>query len=144
MNTDKQSFSGAAGEYLVLGELLRKNYEAYLASGKTQKDWDIVLLNESGENIRIQVKSIDWPNKTAINGHFESGFDFLVIVLHNREEFPRYLIIPQTNLEELISAVNPNRDDKGRTLTVGKKFETHKKKLSQYENNWKVFENLQT
>ena len=145
MNTKKQSYSGPAGEHLVLGELLRRGYEAYLAHGETQKGWDIVSLRESGKNIRIQVKSIDWPNELAVNGNFESGFDALVVVLQNRENYPRYLVIPQEELESLISVSNPERKGNQRTLTVGKNFESHKEKnLSRYENNWKYFEGNET
>ena len=145
MNIKKQSFSGAAGEHLVLGELLRQGYEAYLAHGKTQKGWDIVSLNESGKNIRIQVKSIDWPNELAVNGKFESGFDVLVVVLHNREGYPRYLIIPQNELESIISELNLERKGIQRTLTVGKNFEKHaEKNLAKYENNWQYIASNKT
>lgn len=137
----KQSFSGSSGEHLVLGELLRRNHEAYLAHGETQKGWDIVLLVESEKPIRIQVKAIDWPHKLAVNGSFESGFDILVVVLLNRFENPRYLIIPQTQLEPIISAHNPGRKSKQRTLTVSKNFESDTiKNLSMFEDNWKIFE----
>jgi len=145
MNTKKQSFSGPAGEHLVLGELLRRGYEAYLAHGETQKGWDLVSLRESGKNIRVQVKSIDWPHEFAVNGNFESGFDVLVVVLHNRENYPRYLIIPQQDLEPMISELNPDRKGNQRTLTIGKNFTEHKEKnLSTYENNWVYFDKKET
>ena len=143
MHANRKSLSGPAGEHLVLGELLRRGHEAYLAQGETQKGWDIVLLKETGKNIRIQVKSIDWPNEAAINGKFESGFDLLVAVLHDRANTVRYLIIPQPELEPLISAPNRNRDGGQRTLTVGKNFVSHSEKnLSQYEGAWDLFENV--
>lgn len=58
---NNSSVSAAVGEYLVLGELLKRNIEAYLAHGEIQKGWDIVIVtNESTK--RVQVKTIDWPN----------------------------------------------------------------------------------
>ena len=38
-----RSTHGACGEHLVLGELLRKGIEAYLAQGRMQKGWDILV-----------------------------------------------------------------------------------------------------
>jgi len=145
MSLTKQSLSGAAGEHLVLGELLRKKHEAYLAHGKTQEGWDIVVLRENGNNVRVQVKSIDWPNELAVNGKFEDGFDVLVVVLLNCDNLPRFLIIPQNQLEPLISAVNSARDGNQRTLTVGKNFATHTtKNLIQYENMWQYITGNET
>ena len=136
----KQSFSGSAGEHLVLGELLRRNHEAYLAHGETQKGWDIVLLSKSEKPVRIQVKAIDWPNKTAVNGKFESGFDVLVVVLLNLSGKPRYLIMPQPELESIISPFNSKRKNTQRTLTVNKSFEyDNEKNLVQYEDKWALF-----
>ena len=138
----KQSFSGSAGEHLVLGELLRRNHEAYLAHGDTQKGWDIVLLNknEKEKPIRVQVKAIDWPDKLAVNGNFGNGFDVLIVVLLNTSEQPRYLIIPQDQLEAIISPVNLGRKNKQRTLTVSKNYRSdNNKKLSKYEDDWGLF-----
>ncbi|WP_220493694.1 hypothetical protein, partial [Klebsiella pneumoniae] len=65
MNSNR-SISAAIGEHLVLGELLKRNIEAYLAHGETQKGWDLVIVtNESTK--RVQVKTIDWPKQQAVN-----------------------------------------------------------------------------
>ncbi|MGZ2747196.1 hypothetical protein [Burkholderia stagnalis] len=82
MNNNR-SVSAAIGEHLVLGELLKRNIEAYLAHGETQKGWDVVIVtNESTR--RVQVKTIDWPNQMAVNGKFSDGFDYLIVVLLDR------------------------------------------------------------
>lgn len=142
MSKRKQVYSGPAGEYLVLGELLRRGHESYLAHGETQKGWDIVMLPNGNEPIRIQVKAIDWPNELAVNGSFGSGFDILVVVLLNKDGKPKYLIFPQADLEAIISPHNPERKNNKRTLTISKNYETDTvKRLSQYEDNWGVFGN---
>jgi hypothetical protein len=142
MTKRKQVYSGPAGGYLVLGELLRRGHESYLAHGETQKGWDIVMLPNGAEPIRIQVKAIDWPNELAVNGSFDSGFDILVVVLLNKNGKPKYLLFPQADLDTIISPHNPKRQNKKRTLTVSKNYEADTvKNLSRYEDNWAIFEN---
>jgi hypothetical protein len=56
MTIRKQAFSGRAGEHLVLGETLKRGVEGYLAHGKKQPGWDIVVVNRGGTPLRVQVK----------------------------------------------------------------------------------------
>lgn len=136
----------ASGEYLVLGEMLRRGYECYLAQGPTQKSWDIVILNEHGANIRIQVKTIDWPEKNAINGKFDDGFDILIAVLLQRDRaHAKFVIASRDEIEPYLSAVSTDlsteRGKNGgreRTLNLGKNFENQagKKNLNVDEAAW--------
>ncbi len=98
----ENSSSCASGEYLVLGEMLRRGYECYLANGPTQNGWDIVVLNEYGANIRIQVKTIDWPEKNAINGKLDDGFDILIAVLLQRSMSHAKYVLPRETKLNLI------------------------------------------
>lgn len=133
----KQAFSGGAGEHLVLGEILKRGAEAYLAHGKTQPGWDIAVVNPGGTPVRVQVKAINWPTDCAVNGSFEEGFDVLVVVLLNDERQSRFLVIPHAVLEPHLSRPNEKRKGGKRTLTVGKNFESHKDKdLKKYEGKW--------
>lgn len=137
MSIEKSS-SCASGEYLVLGEMLRRGYECYLANGPTQNGWDIVVLNEHGANIRIQVKTIDWPEKNAINGKLDDGFDILIAVFLQRSmPHAKYVIASRSEIEPHLSAVSTDestaRGKKGgkeRTLNLGKNFETQEGKKS--------------
>lgn len=150
--TINKSISCACGEYLVLGEMLRRGYECYLANGPTQKGWDIVVLNEKGANITIQVKTIDWPEKNAINGKLDSGFDILVAVLLQRQkEHAKFVIASCQEIEPYLSAVSNDcstkRGSKGgkeRTLNLGKSFETQegKKNLKVDKDAWDHLETL--
>ncbi len=136
MSNKKQSFSGPAGEHFVLAELLKQGKEAYLAHGETQKGWDIVRLRSRKAPIRIQVKTIDWPTEITVNGKFQSGFDILVVVLLNKPNSPRYLIIPRSKLIPFLSKLNPKRGAV-QSLTIGKSFEDHATKdLKQFEDKW--------
>lgn len=133
---NNRSVSAAIGEYLVLGELLKRDAEAYLAHGETQKGWDLVLVHKNGPK-RVQVKTIDWPNQLAVNGNLTDGFDFLVVVLLDRENpRSRFFVFQDKDLEPLISAHNERRAGGKRTLTMSKKSMTSH--LAKYEDNWRV------
>lgn len=138
-----KSFSAGAGEHLVLGELLKRGTEAYLAHGKTQPGWDIAAINIHGKILRIQVKAINWPLDCAVNGKFHAHFDILIIVLLNGNDQTRFLVIPQSNLDQYLSAPNPDKRGLTRTLTIGKNFKNHtSKSLINYENDWSAINNL--
>lgn len=133
---NNRSISAAIGEYLVLGELLKRNVEAYLAHGETQKGWDLVLIHKN-ESKRVQVKTIDWPNQRAVNGNLTVGFDFLVVVLLDRSNpRSRFFVFQGQDIEPLISAYNEKRAGGKRTLTMSKRsMFSH---LAKHEDNWDV------
>ena len=131
-----RSVSAAIGEYLVLGELLKRDVESYLAHGETQKGWDVVIVtNESTR--RVQVKTIDWPTQTAVNGNFTGGFDYLVVVLLDRTNpRSRFFVFRHQDLDALLSAPNGARADGKRTLTMSQK--SMDSQLRQHEDNWSL------
>ena len=137
MNNNR-SVSAAIGEYLVLGELLKRNVEAYLAHGETQKGWDVVIVtNESTK--RVQVKTIDWPNQLAVNGNFTGGFDYLVVVLLDRlNPRSRFFVFKLEELDVLLSAPNKLRAGGKRTLTMSRKSMDSRVKL--HEDCWQVLQ----
>lgn len=141
--SDAGSYSAAAGEHLVLGQLLRLRVSAYLAQGPTQKGWDIIF--KLGSDLKtIQVKTIGWPQEKAVNGNFLSGFDFLVVVLLDRDKtHPRYLVFAAADVEQHLSKENPERKVKGkRTLTVSSHKLGTDGSLSAYENNWEILQKM--
>ena len=133
---NNRSVSAAIGEYLVLGELLKRNVEAYLAHGETQKGWDVVIVKNNGAK-RVQIKTIDWPNQYAVNGTLTEGFDFLVVVLLDRKNpRSRFFVFDSQALGLLICAPNKKRAGGKRTLTMSKKsISGH---LAGHEDNWKI------
>ncbi|WBY01295.1 hypothetical protein PE066_17795 [Ramlibacter tataouinensis] len=136
--SDGGSYSTAAGEHLVLGQLLRLGVSAYLAQGPTQKGWDIIL--KRGDELKtVQVKTISWPKEKAVNGKLTSGFDYLVVVLLDRDKtHPRYLVFAAHEVEQFLSKENPERQTKARTLTVSNHKLEPDGSLQKYENNWRV------
>lgn len=139
---NNRSVSAAIGEYLVLGELLKRNVEAYLAHGETQKGWDLILVIDECTK-RVQVKTIDWPNQLAVNGHFEGGFDYLVVVLLDRGR-PRskFFVFEHSELDSLLSAPNALRVSGARTLTMSKI--SLASRFAANEDNWRILMPLPT
>ncbi len=134
--TNNRSVSAAIGEHLALGELLKRGVEAYLAHGETQKGWDVVLVKDNSTK-RVQVKTIDWPKQHAVNGKLTDGFDFLVVVLLDRDNpRSRFFIFPIAALEDILSAPNTDRKSGNRTITMSKKAMAGA--LAKYEDNWRV------
>lgn len=134
------SVSAAIGEYLVLGELLKRGHEAYLAHGETQKGWDLVIIHDSG-SMRVQVKTIDWPSQLAVNGNLTDGFDFLVVVLIDRDSpRSRFFGFPVKALDALISSPNEDRKDGKRTLTMSRR--AIDENLKEYEDRWPLLAEL--
>ena len=134
--SDSRSIHAAAGEYLVLGELLKREKMAFLAQGPTQRGWDIVIVadhKQCGQDKKIQVKTIDWPNWRAVQINMSSDFDALVIVLLNRNQNrSRFLIFDKKDIEEHLSEKKLHRAN--RTMTISdQKFEELK---DRYEDNW--------
>ena len=137
---DSQSIHAAAGEYLVLGELLKRDKMAFLAQGPTQRGWDIVIVadhKQCGRDKKIQVKTIDWPhpNRRAVQINMSSDFDSLVVVLLNKDEpRSRFLIFDKKDIEEHLSKENSPRQN--RTMTISdRKFNQLK---DQYEDEWSL------
>ncbi len=134
--SSNRSVSAAIGEHLVLGELLKRGSEVYLAHGETQKGWDAVIVHDDKPK-RVQVKTIDWPKQRAVNGNLTEGFDFLVVVLLDRESpRSRFFVFPVENLDDLLSAPNVNRTGGKRTLTMSNK--AMNTVLKGYEDKWSV------
>lgn len=135
----EKSISAAAGEFLVVGELLRRGINnSFLANGPNNTGWDIItIINE--KIIKIQVKTISWPKITAVNGNFDNkNFDFLIVVLLNyssiHKEPSRYFIFEFNEIDQFLSKYNENRQNNVRTITFSKTDINNK--LLEMENAW--------
>ena len=128
MPESDRMFHAAAGEHLVLGELLKRHIEAYLAQGPTQQGWDI-LVPESCGRTKVQVKAIDWPKSRPVNVNSALGFDVMVVVLLQREcARSRFLVLTAEEVERHWAIPKPSRRDRQCTMTIPKDlrgFECH-------------------
>jgi hypothetical protein len=76
-------YSGKYGEYLVLLNLLKRNFEAYLAIKANQDDYDITVILNASCVRRIQVKTTEVQNNGTNNVHSGTGkeYDYLILVM---------------------------------------------------------------
>jgi hypothetical protein len=126
------SINAAAGEYFVLAELLRKKQEAYLAHGSVQPNWDIVCIKNQKLQ-RVQVKTIDWPTRKAVTINQNSEYDYIVVVLLNREYEVEYFVFSKEDFDKYLSNPNLDRKDKNRTVNFGLDA---KLKFEKYYKRW--------
>lgn len=77
-----RSVNGAVGEHLALAELLKREFEAYLANGTTQLGFDITVILDSKPKY-IQVKGLGSSNdsvKMSKGNVTDRKFDYMIIV----------------------------------------------------------------
>ena len=130
-----KALSGPAGEHLVLGELLKRGHAAFLALGKTQSDWDIIIMRDTGDKL-VQVKAVDWPcskNHAAKFSHKPPFyFDYLVIVLLRRDmERSQFFLFTKDKAESLVAG----KEEK--TITISG---TMLKREAVHEDNWAILQ----
>lgn len=139
---DKRGFHTTAGEHLVLGELLKRHIEAYLAIGPSNACWDIAAVTTCGERrVRVQVKAIEWPRLTAIQLKPTTDFDVLVIVLLNSPNLSEFLIIPKHELSRVMKE-NPTMRGTGKhqvtTINVSPSYaEKSSPPFADYKDAWR-------
>ncbi|MBZ9614300.1 hypothetical protein [Clostridium estertheticum] len=152
INLIDKNISCVIGEHYVLCELLRNEFQAYIANGSTQEGWDIIVILKS-KVLKLQVKTAQWIDKgtTAINGKFsEDNYDFLVIVLINfcSEKYTTF-IISKNELEMknekysrgLINMKNNKVLYTNKTITLNNLKDNSTKKLfcNLFQNKWGKF-----
>ena len=141
MRVIESNVIGAIGEYHVLAELLRNGFDAYLAHGKTQADWDIIVIMDN-KNIKIQVKTKTLNNLCTNNPiEIESGqCDYVIIVVINNISVKN-----ETNIYDNYSNIILNISDYNRLKGNKKKLSIKCKKhgeyiikecFKDYINNW--------
>ena len=145
MSKNARTLHAAAGEHLVLGELLRLDIEAYLAQGPTQSGWDI-LARQNGALKKVQVKTVSWPEKGAVNispptvlGGNDARcdttqcFDVMVVVLLcKKEPRSRFLVLTPQDVRNRWTRPKKKRKDKKWTMTIPKELD----EFAQYEDKW--------
>ena len=130
---------GACGEHLVLGELLRKGIEAYLAHGPTHKGWDILVRHPDEKWKKVEVKTIDWPDRKAVQINLDICFDVLIIVLLDKKKArSRFLVLAKSDVESHPSHRSGDRRDNNRTLTISSACDCDDvvDEFKYYEDKW--------
>ncbi|MDM5264833.1 hypothetical protein [Bacillus wiedmannii] len=126
---------GVIGEHLVLAELLRRGFDAYLAHGTTNKGWDILVFKKDNsvmKEIRVQVKTTSSKKKSKtinLSKASREFSDYTVILLLdiqrdiNESSNDKYLILSNEEVEKHLSPYNEERKNNARTISVNGSFE---------------------
>ncbi|MFK4415899.1 hypothetical protein ABH961_004458 [Bacillus sp. RC251] len=139
--------AGTIGEYYVLCELWRRGFNALKSENPREENWDILILSETYSKTitKIQVKTIDWNNKTkskVLTGKYYTDFDYLFIVILNYMNIGYSIyIIPKSKIKPkgkgqrniLVDSVG-NFLYKNRTISCTKIMTTDK--AQKYRDNW--------
>jgi hypothetical protein len=125
--------TGNAGEYFVMGELLRRGYDAQLADRNT-KDYDI-LVGRPTDNVlrKVQVKSVRaqpwYVNKASFTGPSREQLTIFVLLGNEAARNPvRYFITRNHKVGDHVHC--PPAWKKNAFMS--------RKALKQYENRWDI------
>lgn len=129
----KHADLSAIGGHLVLGELLKRGAEVYVAHSDRREALELVLVGASRAR-RIQVRTLDWPGQKAVNCGHLAGSDILVVVLLDKEHpRSRFFVFPVPDLG-LMTAHNPDHLAGHRVILMSRKsVDLH---LARYEDDW--------
>ena len=130
--------SGNAGEYLVMGELLRRGFDAQLADRNT-KGYDILVATEPGApHRRIQAKTVRaqpwYISRSSFEGDMRNEITIYVLLGAKTNESPARFFIAK-NGDVAAHATYPKDWPKNG-------FMPFKALEQKYENNWTLLTSL--
>lgn len=125
--------TGNAGEYLVMGELLRRGFDAQLADRNT-KGYDLVAGPQDKDLRRVQVKTVRLPpwfvRHSSFEGELLDQITVYVMLGPESSERPvRFFIARNQDVAE--HAHHPEGWSENGFMKL--------KAVESYENNWKIF-----
>jgi len=147
----KSSIIGAAGEYFVMAELLKRGWLAGLTP-RGARDFDIVATKgDTTIHVRVKAKTADsklfrW-NRLTDGKVFRAPIresDFCVLV-DIGSAAPEYYVMPTRQLEKKLLeffdewlAAKPTRSAENRVIAFDLGHVDHEQWLSRFKNDWTV------
>jgi hypothetical protein len=128
----ESSNTNLASEFFVASQLFRLGYNVTITLGKT-KEIDLVVMNENGKVITIDVKGLknktNWPIKPKLvsQNHFYVFVSYLNKFSTLQIE-PEIFVVPSTRIKRLLGSWTGNPD----VTALG----YSKIKNSKYKNAW--------
>ena len=134
MAIDKQT-TGMAGEFLVVGQLFKRDFQASLTFGNA-KTIDVLVHNpRTGRNLSVSVKTLRARNCFQLDPRTVSKDHIYVFVLLNDPETPeRFFIVPGRDLVEDLKKFF------GSSLPPASRPAVNFGSLKAYEGKWEYFE----
>ena len=138
-HANDQQLTGMAGEFLTVGKLFKRGYQASVTFGNA-KAIDVLVYNpENDKSYTVQVKTIRQRNCFLIKKeNIKPDHIYVFIILHDFEQSEEYFIIPGGEILENIETFfgssyrNPDKPSNMPAVNYGP--------LAKYKNNWQVFE----
>ena len=127
--------TGNAGEYFVMGELLRRGYTAQLADRNTA-GYDLVVgLQDSHTMTKVQVKTVRAPPWFVRQSSFQGAM---------LEQITIYVMIGNTEAKKPVRYFVARNADLVGKFTVPAKWDTSafmsRSTLAQFENCWDILD----
>ena len=133
-STDRQ-LTGMAGEFLVVGQLFKREIQASLTIGNA-KGVDVLAYNPStGKTFTVEVKTVRTPNSFIIKSSRIQAERIYVFVVLNAPGFPEvFYIVPGSEILVDLPGFF------GGSLRYADRQAINRGPLAQYKDNWKAFE----
>lgn len=133
--------AGAAGEYYVLAELLRRGYIASILY-ECAEDYDILAYHpDNKKHLKIQVKtgqqkSLSWTLGNSAPGYDQETYYVFVTLLDN--ESPQYYIVHSETVHYRAEKRHNTLTESGMPRTNRRKFILEKEEALRYKDNWNM------
>ena len=137
--TRDQQLTGMAGEFLTLGKLFKRGYQASITLGNA-KAIDVLVYNpKSNKSFNVQVKTLRRKNCFPIKREsLTSDHIYVFILLNSFEQPEEYFILPGSEIMKDINKFfgasyrDPNNPSSMPAINYGP--------LTPYRNNWQLFD----
>lgn len=134
-----QQLTGMAGEFLTVGKLFKRGYQASVTFGNA-KAIDVLAYNPTNDkSYNVQVKTLRHKNCFLMKKeNLNPDHIYIFIFLHDFNQSEEYFILPGREILQDIdkffgsSYKNPNKPSNMPAINYGP--------LSQYKDNWQVFD----
>lgn len=138
-NIKDQQLTGMAGEFLTVGKLFKRGYQASVTFGNA-KAIDVLAYNpRNDKSYIVQVKTLRYKNCFLIKKEsIKPDYVYVFIILHDIDELEEYFIISGLEILEDINKFfgasyrNPDKPSKMPAINYGPLFP--------YKDNWIIFD----
>lgn len=133
-SSDKQ-LTGMAGEFLVVGQLFKREIQASLTIGNA-KGVDVLAFNPAtGRQFVVEVKTVRTPNSFIIkSARIRSTHVYVFVVLNSPGVPEDFYIVPGADIAADLNGFF------GGSLKYTERQAINRGPLAKYRGNWKAFE----
>lgn len=139
MKNNDQQLTGMAGEFLTVGKLFKRGYQASITFGNA-KSIDVLVYNpKSDKSFKVQVKTLRKKNCFLIKKeNLNPDHIYIFIILHDFDQPEEYFVVSGNEILKDInkffgaSYINAEKPSSMPAINYGP--------LSPFKDNWKIFD----